>query len=189
MTVTRKRAGSLPLLVFALGICLLGSDRLAAQSGGVSESSAVAVIDVQRLVLESSTGKQVLERLRNLREQKMAEGDAIQQKIRDLREQLQAGGLSLSAEKTAEIEKQIEDRMIDLQRFGDDADRLLAKEQEGAFARIEREIMPIISRVAQEQGYTLVFNKFESGLLFAVEQVDITDLILQRYDAGDRESG
>jgi len=36
--------------------------------------------------------------------------------------------------------------------------------------------------------YTVIFNKFSSGLLFAKEEVDITDLILERYNsatAGD----
>jgi outer membrane protein len=190
MTALRKLARFLLLLLIGgLGIWVLGSDRLAAQTGDGIESSAVAVIDVQRLVLESKTGKQVLERLRDLREQKMAEGETIQQEIRDLQGQLQTGGMSLSEDKVAEMEKQIDDRMIDLRRFSDDADRMLAKEQEEAFAQIEREIMPIISQVGQEQGYTLIFNKFDSGLLYALDQVDITDMILQRYDAGDREDG
>ena len=190
MTALRKLAKSLLLvLIGGLGIWVLGSDRLAAQTEGGIEPSTVAVIDVQRLVLESKTGKQVLERLRNLREQKMAEGETIQQEIRDLQEQIQAGGMSLSEEKVAATEKQIENKMIDLRRFSDDADRMLQQEQEEAFAQIEREIMPIISRVGQEQGYSLIFNKFDSGILYAVDQIDITDLILQRYDAGNREDG
>ncbi len=29
----------------------------------------------------------------------------------------------------------------------------------------------------------MIFNKFNSGLLFAIDEVDITDLVLQRFEA------
>jgi len=143
----------------------------------------MAVIDVQRLVFESATGKEVIERLKNLREQKTAEGQGLQQEVEDLQQRVADGRLSLSEDRIADLEKQLEDKMILLRRFSDDADRELQKEQEESFARIERQVMPIISAVGEEQGYTVIFNKFNSGLLFAEEQVDITDLILQRFNA------
>ena len=36
---------------------------------------------------------------------------------------------------------------------------------------------------AEPDGYTLIFNKFESGLVFALDNADITNLILQRFDS------
>ena len=60
------------------------------------------------------------------------------------------------------------------------------------FAAIERQVMPIINDVGTELGYTLIFNKFESGLVFALDSADITDMILQRFDsmaAAAEESG
>ncbi len=143
----------------------------------------MAVIDVQRLVFESATGKEVIERLKNLREQKTAEAEGLQQEIEDLQQRVADGRLSLSDDRIADLEKQLEEKVILLRRFGDDADRELQKEQEESFSRIERQVMPIISAVGEEQGYTVIFNKFNSGLLFAEDQVDITDLILQRFDA------
>ena len=44
-------------------------------------------------------------------------------------------------------------------------------------------MMPIITEAGTELQYTLIFNKFSSGLLYAKEEVDITDLILERYNA------
>ena len=169
---------------WSLTLCLvaiLGPAVWAQEPGGV-QPTRVGVIDVQRLVIESKTGKEMLDQLKNLREQKSAEGEALQQEVQDLQARLQDGQSSLSAERIGALEKEIEDKLIQLRRFADDADRVLQKEQDQAFARIERDVMPIIARVGQEQGFTLLFNKYESGLVFANEQVDITDLILQLYD-------
>lgn len=155
---------------------------LPAQDSDLGGPTKVGIIDVQRLVIESKTGKEVLEELKNLREQKTAEGEVLQQEIRDLQARLQDGRQALSDDKVVELEKRLEDKLIELRRFADDADRILQKEQDQAFARIERDVMPIIARVGEEQGFTLLFNKYESGLVFATEQVDITNLILRLYD-------
>lgn len=182
MTATGTGGGILRLaLVFSAIAASASSSGLSAQ-GAEGGGARIAVIDVQRLVLESKTGKEVLDRLKNLREQKTAEGEVLKQEITDLQERLEQGRLSLAEEKIADLEKQLEDKMIALRRFSDDADRQLQKEQEEAFARIENEVMPIISALGDEQGFTMIFNKFNSGLLFAVDEVDITDLVLQRFE-------
>ena len=35
--------------------------------------------------------------------------------------------------------------------------------------------MPVINQVGKELGYTLIFRKFESGLIYADEAIDITE--------------
>jgi hypothetical protein len=42
----------------------------------------------------------------------------------------------------------------------------------------------VINEVAREQGYTLVFNKFNSGLLFADDKaVDLTEAVITRFNS------
>ena len=36
--------------------------------------------------------------------------------------------------------------------------------------------MPVINQVGKELGYTLIFRKFESGLIYADEAIDITNV-------------
>ncbi|MGB5162800.1 MAG: OmpH family outer membrane protein [Thermoanaerobaculia bacterium] len=167
-----------------LGMCVaLIAGQISAQPNDTSGTPRVGVIDVQRLVLESAKGQAVLEKLRNLTEQKQAEADAIQQAVRDLQTRVEAGRASLSEERLAEVEKELEDKIIEYQRFEDDAERQMQEQQAGAFEEIESEMMPIITRAGAELQYTVIFNKFSSGLLFAKDEADITDLILERYNA------
>jgi Skp family chaperone for outer membrane proteins len=175
-------------LCLGLGLSLLVAGPAAAQPGDSSGANRVAVIDVQRLVLESAKGQAALERLRKLAEQKQGEADAIEQQVKDLQAQVQVGRGSLANDRLAALEKELEDKIIEYERFEDDAEREMKEEQAEAFGEIESEIMPIITRAGTELQYTLVFNKFSSGLLYAGEDVDITDLILERYNtvaAGD----
>jgi Skp family chaperone for outer membrane proteins len=36
--------------------------------------------------------------------------------------------------------------------------------------------------VGREQGLTLIFNKFQSGLVYADQSVDITDDVIRRFN-------
>ena len=49
--------------------------------------------------------------------------------------------------------------------------------------------MPVINQVGKEHGFTLIFNKFESGLIYADEAIDITTSIIQRLDARAASQG
>ena len=144
----------------------------------------VAVINTEQVLLESDTGKAALAELRTLREAKEADGTALQQSVEDLRKRLTEGRLSLAEDKIAELEQQLEEKGIALRRFQDDASRELNKRRDEVLATIDRKVLPIINQLGREQGYSLIFRKFESGLVFASEEVDITAEIIRRLDAG-----
>ncbi len=172
---------ALPFVVLLL-VMLATAQSLVAQPAAAEPPMKVAIIDVQRLVTDSKVGKAALDVLRSLQEQKQAEADAMQQEIQDLRTRLIEGRLSLSEEKLEELQKNLEQKIIDYRRFQDDADRELKKGQEKAFADIERQVMPIIADLGREFGYTAIFNKYQSGLLYAKADADVTDVVLERFD-------
>ena len=147
-----------------------------------SAQTKVAVIDVERVVQESDPGKEALQKLKALQDQKIEEGQALQQELDALREQFNAQRLTLSEEKVDETRKQIEDKSIELKRFQDDAQRELDEARRRELGRLEQRIMPIIDQVGQEQGITLIFNKFQSGLVYADENVDITNDVILRFN-------
>ena len=142
----------------------------------------IAVIDVQRVVAESDPGKESLQQLRTLQEQKITEGRDLQVELDALREQFNKQRFTLSEEKLAEMSGQVESRTIALQRFEDDATRELDEARRTALGRLEERIMPVIDEVGRERGLTLIFNKYQSGLVYADEAVDITDDVIRRFN-------
>jgi outer membrane protein len=157
---------------------------LAVPAAAVAQVTAkVAVIDVRRLVTDSVPGKEALARLKKLQDDKIAEAKGKQDEIDQLRKRLNEGRLSLADDKIADLEKQLEEKVTAFRRFQEDAEKDFNKTQEQTFAEIERRVGPIIEQAGKEGGYTLVFNKFQSGLVYADEAVDITDQIVQRFNA------
>ncbi len=151
-----------------------------AQEGG----STVAVIDVRRILTESQAGQAAIESLRQLAEQKQAELAAQEEEASNLQEAIDSQRLALAETKIKEMERDLQNKMIDLRRRQDDARREIEERQVEEFGEIEKKVMPLIQQLGEEMGYTLIFNKYEdSGLLFAAAGADITAEVLERFDA------
>lgn len=149
----------------------------------------IAIIDTEKILLSSATGKKALADLKKLQEQKEGEIRAKAAELKDLQTKITEGRLSLAQDKLAEMGKQYEEKEIALRRFQDDATRELNKKRDEILAKIDEQVMPVINKTGKELGYTLIFRKFESGLIYADEAVDITNVIIQRLDGGAAAPG
>ncbi|HEY0513732.1 MAG TPA: OmpH family outer membrane protein [Thermoanaerobaculia bacterium] len=142
----------------------------------------VAVIDTEKILLSSQAGKKAVADLKKLQEQREKELGARAQELKDLQAKINDGRLSLAQDKLADLSKQYEEKEIGLKRAQDDANRELTKKRDDMLAAIDERVMPVINQVGKELGYTLIFRKFESGLIYADEAVDITGTVIQRLD-------
>ena len=142
----------------------------------------VAVIDVQQLVQDSAAGKEAMVRMKKLQDDKVAQGKKMSDELDALQKQLNAQRSTLTDAKIAELQKEIEDKQIALRRFQDDSQQSLNEAQQKEYSELEKQIMPIITEIGKEMSLDLIFNKYQSGLLYASNQVDITDQVLRRFN-------
>jgi outer membrane protein len=147
-----------------------------------AQNLKIAIIDSDRVIAESTKGQAAIASLKKLEEQKRAELSGIQQEITDLRKRIEDGAQALAQDRLKELQKQMEDKVIAARRKQDDAQREFEAAQAEAFRGIEEEIIRVIDQVGKEGGYTMIFNKFRSGLVFASDSVDITNEVLARFN-------
>lgn len=146
----------------------------------------IAVINVQRVLTESEAGKVALEKLRKMQEERTARLKKLDEEIRALDTELSQKRMSLSADRIEEMQKQISDRRISLQRAGQDAERELGEARDRELQAMEKQIMPLIDELGKEMGFAAIFNKFESGLVYASPAIEITDTVIKRYNERPR---
>lgn len=177
MSSIRKNITALTLPIVAL-LALTIPANLLAQGPPVR----IAVLDVQRILVESATGKAALADLKTLQDQSVEQAKSRQDEIETLRQRIADGRLSLSADRLTEMDKELEEKVRQFRRFQEDVEREMGRKRDQAFEKIERDVMPIIEKLGAEGRYTLVFNKFQSGLVYADEQIDITDQVIELYN-------
>jgi outer membrane protein len=147
-----------------------------------ASAQKVGVIEVQRIVQESAVGKESLARIQKIQTAKQEDLTKRQNDLRDIEKRIQDQGKSLSEEAMEKLQKDYQSKALDLKRFQDDAQRELEELQRKELSELERRVLPVIEAVSKELGYTLVFNKFQSGLLHAESSVDITDAVIQKFN-------
>ncbi len=168
----------------AAGIALLAAIA-ALPAFAQSAPLKVAVIDVQRIITESGTGKAALAQLEAWGKEQQNKLNARKDEIDQLQKRIAEGQLSLAEDRLADLKKDLETKSIEVRRAADDAQREFNQRQERALGEIERKVMPIIQKVGQEGGYTMILRKFDSGLVYASDEIDITAQIISRLDAGN----
>lgn len=142
----------------------------------------MAVIDVQRVLNTSIAGKAAQDRLKKLQDDKLAQAQKLQEQVKELDSEINTKKLSLSEDKLTDLQKQLSDKQLALQRFGQDADRDMNDARDKALMDLENQIKPVIDQIGKEMGLAVIFNKFESGLVYASDAIDITDLVIKRFN-------
>ena len=69
-----------------------------------------------------------------------------------------------------------------MQRYAQDADREIGEARDRELQALEAKIKPVIDGIGKEMGIAAIFNKFESGLVYASEAIDITDTVIKRFN-------
>ena len=152
-------------------------------AGPALAQAKIGVIDVQRVVADSAVGKESLAKIQRVASGKQDEVTKRQKDLRDLETKIQEQNKTLSAEALEKLQKDYQNKAVELKRFQDDAQRELEELQRKELSEFEKQVMPVIDAVAKEKGYNLVFNKFQSGLLFADEASDLTDEIVKAFNS------
>jgi len=145
--------------------------------------SRVAVIDVQKVLAQSTAGKQAYDKLKKMQEDRITRAKKMDEEIATLDNDINSKKLSLSEDKLTEMTKNLSDKKIAMQRYAQDADREVSEARDKTLLELENRIKPVIDQMGKEMGLAAIFNKFESGLVYASDAIDITDTVIVRFNA------
>jgi outer membrane protein len=145
----------------------------------------IAVIDVQKVLQGSTAGKAAYERLKKMQDDRVARAQKMDEEAKSLENDINTKKLSLSEDKLTEMAKQLSDKKIAMQRYAQDADREVGEARDKELAALELKIKPVIDAIGKEMGLAAIFNKFESGLVYASDAIDITDSVVKRFDTAN----
>ena len=141
----------------------------------------IAVIDVQRVLGQSTAGRAATAKIKQLQESRMSRAKVMDEELRKLNAELSGAGVTPA--RRAQLEGQIADKRVAMQRFAEDADKEIGSTRDRELLALETRIKPIVDAVGKEMQLAVIFNKFESGLVYANPSLDITDAVITRFNA------
>ena len=170
---TSFRSGLLIFAGFAVAVALLYDWSPATAQ---TPPTKLAVVDVNKVLTASKPGRAAYDSLKKHQDAKVAEVRAMENSIK----QLEA---TRTPQNAATVDPQINDKRLAMRRAAEDADKAVQAERDKALQALEVKVKPVVDAVAKELKLAVVFNKFESGLVYADDSADITNVVIQRLDA------
>lgn len=149
------------------------------------ETVRIAYVDLQRALLEVEDGKKAKASLEKMKADRQKELDALQTEVRKLKEDFDRQSEFLKAE--AKQQKQIElaQKLQMLQQTYAEKQKELVTEEAKLTQKIFARMGKILATVGKKDGYTMIFEKSESSLLWAPTHLDLTNELIRRYNAGE----
>jgi outer membrane protein len=141
-------------------------------------------VDYQRVMLEVDDGKAAKARLQKWLEARQKEIDSEQESLRKEKETLDKQASAMSEEtrvqKATDLQKKVYDLAQKWEKSRGEAAERERKEMEPIIARID----DVIKNIADREGLGMVFEKRDSGLVFALSQYDLTNEVIRSYNSG-----
>ena len=175
--------GSFAVLVAALASILAGVPLAAQEVVGAK----MGVFNADRIMAESQPGQQALALFNQLRDQRVSELRVQQDQINIL--QQQAISVTPGSPDAVRLNREVENSMLRLQRLQEDVEQELGMRQQELTTGIMNMIAQAIEVIGEEEGYTLIFNEIQSGLVFVGPTLDITEELIRRINALAAPSG
>jgi outer membrane protein len=145
----------------------------------------IAVVDLQRALNETEDGRRAKARLKRLFKQRQQELDKAQGELKSLKEEFDEQADTLSDTARQERLDAIQKQFVELQSTYVEYQRELAEKEAEMTQEIIARMETILRRVGQEEGYTLIMERNEGGVIFVPGNLDLTDVVIQRYNAGE----
>jgi Skp family chaperone for outer membrane proteins len=143
--------------------------------------SRIAVIDVQAVLSGSHAGTASFEKLKKLQDDTIARISVMTEKIARLEAEARK---ETGAKAQARIDEAAKLR-IEAKRQMENADKEIGAARDRELAALETKIKPVIEAVAAALELDAVFNKYESGMIFAADRIDITDAVIKQFNAAN----
>jgi len=139
-------------------------------------------VDLQRVLLESNSGKVAKETISKKVQELKAQVNAKQDELKKLKGELENQGVMLTPDAKAQKEREYQQKLKDFQRFTKDSQDQLQQQDSQFTHRILREVLDVVRAEGKKEGYTMILEKSESSLIYADKSIDMTDQVIKLYN-------
>ncbi len=153
-----------------------------------AQSMKIGVVDMQRAINETEDGRKAKDALKKLFDDRQKTLDKQQNDLKSMKESIEKQRDVLSREVLAKKLEEYQKAFAELQTTYMESQRELGAKEGDLTKHIVERMQRIMRRVGQSEGYTLILERNEGGVIFVPTTYDLTDILIQRYNAGEGRS-
>jgi outer membrane protein len=142
----------------------------------------IGYVDLQKCLMQSIKGKKAFEELKAKKEKMQKDLDKRQTNLDQMKASLEKQGMMLSPEAKRAKEKDFQRKLRDFKDMYNDFTEEMKIQEEKKKQIIFKDLSKIIETVGKKGGYALILEKNTSGILWAPDNADLTDVVIKAYD-------
>lgn len=161
---------------------MAGATAIAVPALAADQPAKVGVVDLQQCLNESTMGKKYKGEFTAEAEKMKAELEKEEGELAALREEIDTQGVLLAEEIKAAKDKEYKEKVSVFKEKFQSSQQALQRRDQELTRKILRDLQGIVREIGEKEGYSLIVERNEAGVLFAPGQSDLTDKIIQMYD-------
>ncbi len=171
--------------VLAAALALSVSPSLVAQQPAAPAPSLtkVAVVDIQRAVMETEDGLRAQAQLKKYFDRRQAELNGRQEELLKKKDDLEKQSKLLSKEALARAMDDWQRQMAELQQVFQSYNGELGKKQNEITAPIYARVSGYLRKIAKKDGYDVILDR--QAVPYVRSELDLTDLVISMYNSGE----
>lgn len=140
----------------------------------------VAIINLQRAVLESAEIKKASADMEAKYKPRAQSLDQLQKDLQNIQQQLQNTSAKLTAQQEADLQAQGQRKQRDAQRIQEDLQADVDRERNEILSKSTQKMSEIVKKIAEEKGYDVVIDV--SNAVYFKPALEITTDAIAAYD-------
>ncbi len=148
-----------------------------------ADTLRIGYVDMRQVIVESKAGKAHQAEMEKMIKERQSALDAETQKLQKLKDSFEKNQMTLSDTQKKAKQKEFQDEMQNYQHMAGDAQQAVRQQDSEYTQKAVAKIRGIIAKIAQKDKLNLVFEKTELMVLYSDPGLDITQQVMEKYDA------
>jgi len=137
---------------------------------------------LQTIIDRSEMGKEGLGKFQDEMKKVRDKLEAQRQEVKALQDEFKKKEQVWSADVKEAKLQEIRVKEGNLKRAFEQANRELAKQEQAILEPLKDKMLEVISRIGEEDGYTMILDSVQSGMAYAPASLDLTDQIIRELN-------
>lgn len=177
----RLIAAVVAVMVALGGVVVTPSKHALAQNAGKQLPVVImAIVDIQKIMRESAASVSIRDQIDQVRSGFQSDLDAKEERLRQTDEELKRQRAILAPEAFEEKRAAFEEEVLGVQREVQGRNSVIEQAIGGATAKIREKLIPILAKIMEERGATVLMDK--SQVLVSDKDLEVTTTALNRLN-------
>jgi outer membrane protein len=151
-------------------------------TAATDEPIKIGIVDIEQAISSTDEGKAAREEFARKQREASEQMQPLMDRYKGVEDELKAKKFVLSEEALFQKQLDLAEMRNLIQNKGKELEGQLQLDQKRLEGPLTAKLIEIITDVGKTQGFTLILRRGTPGVLYTREALDVTDLIIKRYN-------